>query len=206
MALGFLLSAFITLFVIVDAVGNIGLFESLLHGTVHRDKLRLITLSTVVALVTLLVFTFAGSVILKWFGVELYAFKIAGGILLIVLALQMLFGVRQRLSPQEEGNVMKKEDVAIVPMAIPLQTGPGAMTAGIVLGAQATTFVLQSYLVLAILLVFLVNYFIYLKSELIFRVTGELGAKVLTRIMGLLLAGLAIQFIADGVIEIAAII
>ncbi len=206
MSAAFLLSAFVTLFVIVDAVGNIALFESLLHGTVHRDKLRLITLSTVVALVTLLVFTFAGSTILKWFGVELYAFKIAGGILLIIIAMQMLFGARQRLSPQEEGHVAKKEDVAIVPMAIPLQTGPCAMTAGIVLGAQATTFALQAYLVLAILMVFLVSYFIYLKSELIFRVTGELGAKVVTRIMGLLLAGLAIQFVADGVMEIAALV
>ncbi|OGY43087.1 MAG: hypothetical protein A2729_02550 [Candidatus Buchananbacteria bacterium RIFCSPHIGHO2_01_FULL_39_14] len=206
MSLGFLLGAFVTLFVIVDAFGNIALFESLLHGAVHRDKLRLITISTAIALVTLLVFTFAGPAIFQFFGVKLYSFKIAGGILLMIIALQMLFGIRQRLSQSEEGNVAKKEDVAVVPMAIPLQTGPGAITAGIVLASQATTFTLQGYLVLAILLVFLVNYLIYLKSDLIIRVIGELGAKIITRIMGLILAAMAIQFIANGAMEIAALI
>ena len=206
MPTGFLLNAFVALFAIVDAPGNIALFESLLHGTVHRDKLRLLTLSTIVALATLLVFTFAGPAIFGYFGIKMYAFRIAGGILLLIIAMQMLFGLRQNLSATEEGHVIKKEDVAIVPMAIPLQTGPGAITAGIILASQATSITLQGYLVLAILLVFLVNYLIYLKSELIFRITGELGSKIITRIMGLILAAIAVQFVADGVIELAALV
>lgn len=205
MSASFLLGAFVTLFLVVDAFGNISLFESLLHGAVHRDRLRILTLSTVIALVTLLLFTFAGLFIFDFFNIEFYAFKIAGGILLFIISLQMLFGIRQRLSPSEEGHVVKKEDIAIVPMAIPLQTGPGAITAGIVLSTQATDFVLQTYLFLAILLVFLVNYVIYLKSENLFRFIGELGAKIMTRIMGLLLAGIAMQFIANGVLELAAL-
>jgi len=206
MALEFLITSFVTLFLIVDAVGNLPLFESMLHGLGHRDRLRTITLSTFVALITLLIFVYGGVFIFEYFNVNLYSFKIAGGILLLIISLQMLFGIRQRLSHTEEGEVIKRENIAIVPMAIPLQTGPGAITAGIVLASKTTTLTMQGTLLLSILLVFLISYLVYIKSEYFFKLLGEIGTKVVTRIMGLILAAIAVQYVVNGVMEVAALI
>ena len=206
MALPFILSAFVTLFVVVDALGNLPFFEGLLHGTMHRDRLKLITLSTLVAMVVLLIFTFGGLAIFSYFSIKFYSFKIAGGILLLIISLQMLFGIKQTLAPSEENSLVKKEEVAIVPMAIPLQTGPAAITSGIILASQATNFTMQGYLLLAILLVFLVNYLVYIKSEYFFKLLGDIGTKVITRIMGVILAAMAVQFIVNGAVEVAALI
>ena len=206
MALEFLITSFVTLFLIVDAVGNLPLFESMLHGLGHRDRLRTITLSTFVALITLLIFVYGGVFIFEYFNVNLYSFKIAGGILLLIISLQMLFGIRQRLSHTEEGEVIKRENIAIVPMAIPLQTGPGAITAGIVLASKTTNLTMQGTLLLSILLVFLISYLVYIKSEYFFKLLGEIGTKVVTRIMGLILAAIAVQYVVNGVMEVAALI
>ena len=198
MAIEYFITSFISLFLIVDAIGNVPLFEGLLHGLAHRDRVRTITLSTFVALITLIIFSYVGIQIFSFFNVKLYSFKIAGGILLFIISLQMLFGIRQRLSAREETEVIKKSDVGIVPMAIPLQTGPGAITTGILLSAKATNLTLQAVLLFSIFLVFLISYFIYIKAEYFFKVFGETGTKVITRIMGLILVAIAVQFVMDG--------
>ena len=128
------------------------------------------------------------------------------GATLLIISLQMLFGIRQRLSHTEEGEVIKRENIAIVPMAIPLQTGPGAITAGIVLASKTTNLTMQGTLLLSILLVFLISYLVYIKSEYFFKLLGEIGTKVVTRIMGLILAAIAVQYVVNGVMEVAALI
>ena len=206
MVVEYFVTAFVSLFLIVDAIGNVPLFEGMLHGLVHRDRVRLITLSVFIALITLVVFTYVGLAIFSFFNVKLYSFKIAGGILLLIIALQMLFGIRQKLSTKEEGDLVKRTDIAIVPMGIPLQTGPGAITTGILLSTRAATVTDQAVLLFSILLVFLVSYLLYIKSEYIFKIMGETGTKVITRIMGLILAAIAVQFIMDGGMEVAGLI
>ena len=91
-------------------------------------------------------------------------------------------------------------------MAIPLQTGPGAITAGIVLASKTTNLTMQGTLLLSILLVFLISYLVYIKSEYFFKLLGEIGTKVVTRIMGLILAAIAVQYVVNGVMEVAALI
>ncbi len=206
MVLEYFIASFVSLFLIVDAIGNVPLFEGLLHGIAHRERVRIITLSVFVSLISLVVFTYVGVAIFSFFNVKLYSFKIAGGILLLVIALQMLFAIRQRLSQKEETELIKRTDIAIVPMAIPLQTGPGAITTGIILASKAVTLAEQALLLLGILLVFLISYFVYIRSEYVFKVLGETGTKVITRIMGLILAAIAVQFIMDGGMEVAALI
>ncbi|HIK00585.1 TPA: NAAT family transporter [archaeon] len=198
MAVEYLITSFISLFLIVDAIGNVPLFEALLHGLAHRERVRTITLSIIVSLVTLIVLTYLGIYIFNFFSIKLYSFKIAGGILIFIIALQMLFGIRQRLSAREESEVVKRTDIAIVPMAIPLQTGPGAITTGILLSTRATNLTTQVLLLFSILLVFLVSYIIYVRAEFFFKLLGETGTKVITRIMGLILVAIAVQFIMDG--------
>ncbi len=206
MVVEYFITAFVSLFLIVDAFGNVPLFEGLLHGLPHRERVRMITLSIFVALVALLVFTFGGLAIFSVFNIKFYSFKIAGGILLLIIALQMLFGIRHQLSQKEEMDIVKRTDTAIVPMAIPLQTGPGAITAGILLSTKAAGLTEQSLLLFSILLVFLISYFVFIKSEYFFRILGETGTKVITRIMGLILAAIAVQFIMDGGMEVAGLL
>ncbi len=206
MALEYLITSFISLFLIVDAIGNVPLFEAILHGLAHRDRVRTITLSIIVALITLIIFTYLGFYIFNFFNVKIYSFKIAGGILLFIISLQMLFGIRQRLSAREESEVVKRTDIAIVPMAIPLQTGPGAITTGILLASKASGLTQQVILLFSILFVFLLSYLIYIRAEYLFKIFGETGTKVITRIMGLILVAIAVQFVMDGAAEANAVI
>lgn len=206
MVLAFLVSSFITLFLIVDAFGNVPLFESLFRGIKESERQRLIKKSVIIACITLIVFTFGGTAIFKLFGIQLYSFRIAGGIILLIIALQMLLGRRERITKSEREEAEEKENIAVVPMAVPLQTGGGAITAGIVLAGSAATIPLKIGLLLSILLVFAVSYFIYKNMKYFFIALGKTGTGVITRIMGLILATIAVEFVITGISEAVKVI
>ncbi|HWA58235.1 MAG TPA: MarC family protein [Gemmatimonadales bacterium] len=150
----------------------------------------------------LLVFTAAGSLIFKLFGITLPAFRIAGGLILWLVALDML---RAQRSTQEGGEELAegqaKEDVALTPLAIPILAGPGAISTAMVLASQATTVPESAVVYVSILLTAIISYWTLLLGERLLAVLGRTGIRVLTRIMGLLLAALATQFILTGIKE-----
>jgi len=137
--------------------------------------------------------------------IDFSSFKIAGGVLLFLISMEMLFGYKTRteMTHNEQAEAEDRENVAIAPLAIPLITGPGAITTGIVLFSQARTPWAGVEFVLAAAAAFLVSYLLLLQSEKISKWIGVIGLKVITRVMGLLLMSLAVQFVISGLKESA---
>ncbi len=196
----FAVKAFIAFFVIIDVFAVIPVFISLFEGYSEKEKHAMLVMSIRVAVVALVILTFAGNPIFKLLGIELFSFRIAGGIILLIISIEMLFGKKSRMRVSENLEV-EGEDIAITPLAIPLLTGPGAITTGILLFEEAGCLANKAVLVLDILLVFFLTYKILSSIDVVYKILGRLGTKVLTRRMGLMLAAISVQFIISGIFE-----
>lgn len=197
----FTVKSFVALFVIVDAFGVVPIFISLLEGYREVDKQAMIRMAVRVATIALIVLTLAGNLIFQLLGIDMYSFRIAGGIILLIISIEMLFGRKTRTGSSEEIEI-EKEEIAITPMAIPLLTGPGAITTGIVLFDEAGTVLNKIILIVNILLVFWISYVIFSKLNLVYKALGRTGTKVVTRIMGMMLSAISVQFIISGISEV----
>ncbi|KAF5418128.1 MAG: multiple antibiotic resistance protein, partial [Candidatus Methanocomedens sp.] len=162
MDLNFALSSFITLFIIVDPIVNVPLFMAILANFKKSDRKKMVKKATIIAAIVLIIFTLAGDTIFRLLSIEMYSFRIAGGLLLFIISIEMLFGRRPhtKSSAEEEEEALIKEDVVVTPLAVPLLTGPGAITTGIVLFHAANGTTNKILLFLDIGLVFLISYFI----------------------------------------------
>jgi multiple antibiotic resistance protein len=148
------------------------------------------------------VFTAAGSYIFRLFGITLPAFRIAGGLILWLVALDMLHAQRSTQEGREElAEGQAKEEVALTPLAIPILAGPGAISTSMVLATQAKTFADLAAVYVSILLTAVVSYVTLRLGARAVAALGQTGIRVLTRIMGLLLAAIATQFILTGISE-----
>ncbi|RLI91553.1 MAG: MarC family protein [Candidatus Altiarchaeales archaeon] len=194
----FAVKSFVAIFVIVDAFGLVPIFVTLLEGYSERDRKAMIAMAVRVATFSLIVFTLIGNLIFHILGISINSFRIAGGIILLIISIEMLFGRRTKTGTGEIEE-LDKEDIAITPMAIPLMTGPGAITTGIVLMTEASTIVDIFILIINIFLVFCISSIIFSRMYLIYKFLGKTGTKVLTRIMGLLLAAISVQYVIDGI-------
>lgn len=205
MDLNFAIYSFITLFIIVDPIVMVPIFRGLLADYSKKNRASMVKKAVVIAAVVLIIFTLSGNVIFKYLGIEMYSFRIAGGILLFIVSLEMLFGKKPgtKSTVQEEEEALHKDDVVVTPLAVPLLTGPGAITSGIVLFNSAKSIEEEISLFVAILLVFYLSYIILSRSEKLFEKLGHTGTMVIVRIMGLLLAAIAIQFVITGIRDAA---
>jgi multiple antibiotic resistance protein len=205
MDLNFFVYSFTALFIIVNPITSVPIFVSIMERFEKQDRKDMAKKAAIIAALTLISMTFTGNIIFRYMGIEMYSFRIAGGILLFIISIEMLFGKRSRTksSAMEEDEAQYREDVVVTPLAIPLLTGPGAITTGIVLFNSAGGPGGQILLLLSIVLVFLVSYIIISKSEQVFETLGYTGTRVIVRIMGLLLAAIAVQFIITGIGEAA---
>ncbi|MBZ4419984.1 MarC family protein [Myxococcus sp. RHSTA-1-4] len=187
-------------FFVVDPIGVVPLFLAMTAGDSQEKMRRTAMRACLVACGMMLFFALFGGVIFKVFGVSLGAFRVAGGILLLITALDMLRArpSETRTTPTEEQEGVVKEDVAIVPLAIPLLSGPGAIATAMVLMAKGKTLTFAIPVLAAIVLTFLASYFILRASGMIQRVLRQSGVAIVERVMGLILAAIAVQFIADG--------
>ncbi len=201
MELSFLAYSFIALFIIVDPVANVPVFLAMLQGLDESAYRRAIRRASITAMLVLLAFTYAGAQFFSYLGIELYSFRIAGGVLLFIIAMEMLFGMRTRteLTPEEEK--LRADELSVTPLAVPLLTGPGAITTGIVLQSRARSLEEMFMLTLAVVLVFLTTWAILLNARRVYSILGDTGTRVVTRLMGLLLASIAVQFMVDGLQE-----
>jgi multiple antibiotic resistance protein len=149
----------------------------------------------------LVFFALFGGLIFKIFAVSLGAFRVAGGILLLITALDMLKAQPSptRTSASERAEGEAKEDIAIVPLAMPLLSGPGAIATVMVLMSRGSGGIVVAVpVVLSIVITFVVTYYVLRGAGLVLRVLGQSGVAILERIMGLILAAIAVQFMADG--------
>ncbi len=194
----FLITTFATLFVVIDPPGLVPLFIALTQGmdTAHRRRLAL--RACVIAFGILLVFGIAGDTILSFVGISMPAFRIAGGILLFLTALDMLF---ERRTQRREGQKAEHDhDPSVFPLATPLIAGPGAIASVILLVGQAGDGWGGMVAVLALVALMLVVTFLFLlASPPLERLLGRTGTVVITRLLGMLLAALSVQFVIDGV-------
>jgi multiple antibiotic resistance protein len=188
-----LVEVFVTLFVIMDPPGTIPLFLALTSGRSSAMRKRLAGQAVLVAFVVIVVFAFFGQTILNYLGITLPALQAAGGLLLLLVALELLTG--QADDPVETANV----NVALVPLGTPLLAGPGAIVATIVF-VQRIDDVWEAVAVgLGIIAVHVVLWLFMRFSVVIIRVIKESGVTLITRIAGLLLSAIAVQLVADAV-------
>lgn len=199
--LTFALNAFVAVLVITDPLGNTPIFASLLNNYSPQERHSIIRRACIAAVAILILFTLLGSVILKIFSITIGAFRIAGGLILFGIASHMLSAEksRTRITPGEEVEAQSKEDIAIVPLAIPLISGPGAIATVMTLQTQATSTLETGILLLAILVSGLISYITYRYAGTFLMRIGETGINIMTRLLGLILAVMSIQFVINGI-------
>lgn len=203
MAWEFLSGALVTLLVVVDPPGLGPIFLALTPGMTAANRRQVAIRATIIAMLTMSLFGFFGAQLLGLLGITLPAFRIAGGLLLFWIAFEMVFERRnQRKSKVAQTAVDEDQirNVAAFPLAIPLMAGPGAITATMLLAGQARgdPFA-QVGLVIIIILISLSCLVVFLFAERISRALGVTGNIVLTRLLGIILVALAVQFVIDGV-------
>ncbi|MEC7760720.1 MAG: MarC family protein [Pseudomonadota bacterium] len=198
-----LLPAFVTLFVIIDPIGLAPVFLALTKDMTGSHRRVVAGRAVLVAGVILTVFGLAGQAVLDLFGISMAAFRIAGGALLFLTALDMLFERRkQRRESQSEASVLDPaDDPSVFPLAMPLISGPGAMATMILLMGE-TDEVVGKLTIIGVMLAVLVCVFaFFLAAGALGRHLKDTGISVVTRLLGMLLAALAIQFMIDGLAQ-----
>lgn len=193
----FLVTAFATLFVVIDPPGLVPLFIALTQGMDAARRKRLALRACLIAGGLLLVFGLAGEAILGFIGISMPAFRIAGGILLFLTALDMLF---ERRTQRREGQKAELDhDPSVFPLAIPLIAGPGAIATMILLVGQSPDWPGTLAVLVLMAAVLAVTFLFLLASPPLERMLGRTGTLVITRLLGMLLAALSVQFVIDGI-------
>lgn len=195
------LVALSAVFFIVDPLAVVPLFLSMTRSDSAEKVRQTARRATLVAFSLLTFFALFGTVVFQVLGISLGAFRVAGGILLLVTALDMIRArpAATKTSPEETAEGVAKEDIAIVPLAVPLLAGPGAIATVMVLMSRGAGVAHAVPVLLAILITFAATYLILRAGGMITRVLGSSGLLVLERVMGLILAAIAVQFVADGI-------
>ncbi len=209
MELAFAISVIVAVFAIVNPIGNVSFFVALTHGYSHDEKLDVINKAVLVATAVLIIFALVGNFIFEMFSITVPAFRIAGGILLFSIAFTMLHGSRPKtkLTEQDKAEAMGREDIGIVPLGVPMLAGPGAITTVMIYMSEVTganlDFLAIFFVVLAIIITMAIAYVFLYYGDGIFERIGRMGALAFTRIMGLILAAMAIQFMLTGIMNFA---
>jgi len=203
MILDTLLPAFVTLFVIIDPIGLAPLFLALTRGMAPRHRRMVALRAVIIAGVILTLFGLAGQAVLDLFGISMAAFRIAGGALLFLTALDMLFERRrERRENQSEASVLDPaDDPSVFPLAMPLISGPGAMATMILLMGDSAEWTDKLTVLSVMFAVLVVVLSFFLAAGALGRYLKESGINVVTRLLGMLLAALAIQFMIDGLMD-----
>lgn len=198
-----ILSSFITLFVTIGPVETAVVFASLTAGVHRRQRRSLARRSVLIAGFVLLLFAVAGATVLNLLHVSLPAFRVAGGLLLLLQALTLTFSSPglSSISEGERADAQQPGDIAVFPLAFPLIAGPGSLAAVVLVMGRTGGWV-EAAGVIAMLLLCLASTFAAMRAaERLVTLLGQTGADVVGRISGILLAGLAVQFVFDGLAE-----
>lgn len=194
----FLISAFVTLFVVIDPIGLTPVFIALTPGLTAQQRRAIAIRATVIAAGLLFLFAFLGEQVLGFIGISMPAFRIAGGILLFLTALDMLFERRTKRR-EHQADVEEVPDPSVFPIAIPLIAGPGAIASIILLAGQAEGPVGIASVLGVMVAVLIIVFLLFLSAPFIERALGKTGIVVVTRLLGMLLAALSVQFVLDGI-------
>lgn len=192
-------SALVTFFVIIDPLGTAAVFASLTGKNTPQQTRAIAIKAMLIAIGVLVGFSFIGQFILHHMGISVAAFRTAGGLLLFVTAFRMIMGSHDGQSLDSQESYADRSNIAIFPLAIPLLAGPGCMTATLLHMSEAHSFAEKSLVISAIVLIEITALICMLTAGRLVSVLGAGGCSLLARLMGVLLAAMGLQFIADGV-------
>ncbi len=191
----FALIAVTSIVAIMEPFSTIAVYITLTRNMEQRKQRKIAAKSMKISFLALIFFALTGHLLFLVFNITDYAFKIAGGILLIAVSLRMLYPGKGEYSTDE------REDVAIVPLAFPLTAGPGTITTVMLLVSEANNFLEASFVFVGITIGILISYVGMLYSSKLFKLLGEDGLRVVTALMSILILAIAIQFIINGAAE-----
>jgi len=189
------------LIAIVNPLGALPIFLSMSDKDNPEADMRTINRAAVAVAIILLISAWTGESLLGFFGITIDAFRVGGGLLIVLMGISMLHGKQSHVQhcPNEADEVERKEDISVVPLAIPLMAGPGAISLVILDANKIHSFGGDVVLALAIITVAAIAWLVLLIAEKMRDKLGTIGLNIATRIMGLILAAIGIQFIADGI-------
>ena len=196
-----LLLVFTSILFIVDPFAVVPTFLAMTERDAPEQRRVLAKRGAWTCAITLIAFAAGGSLIFRIFGISLGAFKIAGGVLLGLNALDMVQARRsqQRETPAEKAEGIQKEDIGIMPLGVPMLAGPGAISTVMVLALGAKGPLPFTAVYVSIILTALITFYVLAAASIVERRLGQTGMRILTRLMGLILCAIAVQFIIDGV-------
>lgn len=201
------LTAIAAVFFIVDPFAATPAFLAMTAGYEHLRRKQMARRASLTCLVLLSVFATGGKYLFRLFGITLPAFKFAGGLLLLLVALDMLQARRSRTreTPEEQENASATEDVGIIPMGIPMLAGPGSISTVMVLVGQASSWYGAVPVLVGIAITSGVTYVVLASADRVEAVLGEIGIRIVTRLMGLMLTAIAFQFFVSALVDMRVI-
>ena len=193
-----------TLFTLINPIGISPILIIMTERFSKKEKINIAKKGSLTAFITLILFSLLGSVIFNFFGITIEAFQIMGGILFFRNGLRMLDSKigRSRTTPAEQEESEESDDIAVSPIGIPLIAGPGAITAAMLLSSQTPKLYSYFTLIFSIFFVLSLVYLILRNGDMILKLLGTTGIRIIQRLMGLILMVIAVQFVINGVISI----
>lgn len=199
----FILRAFLTLFVVLDPIGLVPIFMTLAGKYPAKVQMHIIRQAILVAGGILFVFALFGNNLLRYLGISVEAFQVAAGVLLLKIAVDMVFAQFQRETKAEESEAQTRTDISVFPLGTPLIAGPGALASILVLQGEAAIYPFGTAIVLGITaFVLLLLYGSLAIAQPLTRWLGRTGINVISRVLGILLAALAVQYAIDGILAL----
>lgn len=196
--LPFALLCFTSFFTLTNPLGTMPVFLTMTNGMDEGERKTIVRRATIVSFITLMVFTFSGQFLFKFFGISTNGFRIAGGIIIFTIGFDMLQARYSKAKLKEEEVKTYVNDISITPLAIPMLCGPGAIANGIMLMEDANTLIKKILLVTVIASVYFITFLILRASTRLNKYMGETGNNVMMRLMGLILMVIAVECFVSG--------
>ena len=196
--LPFALLCFTSFFTLTNPLGTMPVFLTMTNGMNDHERKAIVRRATIVSFITLMVFTFSGQFLFKFFGISSNGFRIAGGFIIFKIGFDMLQARYSNAKLKEEEVKTYADDISITPLAIPMLCGPGAIAHAIMLMDDASTLSLKGTLIGIIALVYFITFLILQASTRLVRILGETGNNVMMRLMGLILMVIAVECFVSG--------
>ena len=196
--LPFALLCFTSFFTLTNPLGTMPVFLTMTNGMNDHERKAIVRRATIVSFITLMVFTFSGQFLFKFFGISSNGFRIAGGFIIFKIGFDMLQARYSYAKLKEEEVKTYADDISITPLAIPMLCGPGAIANAIMLMDDASTLSLKGTLIGIIALVYFITFLILQASTRLVRILGETGNNVMMRLMGLILMVIAVECFVSG--------
>ena len=196
--LPFALLSFTSLFALTNPLVTMPVFLTMTNGMNDHERKAIVRRATIVSFITLMVFTFSGQFLFKFFGISSNGFRIAGGFIIFKIGFDMLQARYSNAKLKEEEVKTYADDISITPLAIPMLCGPGAIANAIMLMDDASTLSLKGTLIGIIALVYFITFLILQASTRLVRILGETGNNVMMRLMGLILMVIAVECFVSG--------